>query len=212
MNRGVVLVVMHAQLRGVAREQKILAVRIGNDDLLITQRHGIQAAVSVLLQEIEIGDVILPPIRIQVAEQTHTRLLFHEQEAAKVAIEGLNASAHRNEIVIRAQVVQLHFGERLLQSQMRIQARGACAHVHVDDAEFLHIQIIQADYGRDADAPVDWTKRSTAVKQVEGKSKGLIEEDLVAFAEKIAASRPCRADVGGRGQAPAVEKCVAGGC
>src|ERR1700691_1528270 len=80
MNRGVVLVVVHAQLRGVAREQKVLAVRIGNDDLLIAQRHGIQATVGVLLQEIEIGDVVLPPIRIQVAAQTHAGLLFYEQD------------------------------------------------------------------------------------------------------------------------------------
>src|ERR1700728_2989552 len=210
MNRGVFFVVMHAQLCGVAREQKILAVRIGNDDLLIAQRHGIQATVGVLLQEIEIGDVVLPPVRIQVAEQTHAGLLFYEQEAAKVAMESLDAGPHRNEIVIRAQVVQLHFGERFLQSEMRIQARGAFAHVHIDDAEFLHIQIVQADDGRDADAPVHRTKRSIAVKQVEGKRKSLIEEDLVAFAEKIAASRPRRADVGGRGQAPAVEKRVAG--
>src|SRR5580693_10049176 len=211
MNRGIVLVVMHAQLSGVTRKQEILAIRVGDDYLLIAQRHGIQSAVGVLLQEIKIGDVILPPIGIQVAEETHAGLFFHKKETAKIAVERLNAGAHGNEIVIRAQVVQLHLGEGFLQTDMRIQARGALAHVHVYDAEFLHVQIIQADYRRDANAPIHWTERGVAVKKIKRKRKSLIEEKLVALAEKIAAAGARGTDVRGCGQAPAIEKCVAGG-
>ena len=84
-------------------------------------------------------------------------------------------------------------------------------HVHVDDAEFLHIQIIQTDHRRDADAPIHRTERSVAMKQIKRKRKSLVEKNLAALAEKIAAAGPRGTDVGGRGQAAAVEKRVAGG-
>ena len=125
---------MHAHLRCVSREQEILAIRVGDDDLLIAQRHGIQPAVGVLLQKIEIGDVVLPAIRIEIAEDTQARLLFDEQKTAKIAIESLNARTYRDEIEIRPDVVQFDFAECFLQAEVRIQARGAFAHVHVDDA------------------------------------------------------------------------------
>ena len=59
---GIVLVVMNAQLRGVTLEQEILAKHIGDNHLLIAQRHRIQAAVGILFEEIEVGNVVLPPI------------------------------------------------------------------------------------------------------------------------------------------------------
>ena len=106
----------------------------------------------------------MPPIRIEVAEETNARLLFYKQEAAKIAVERLNACAHRHEIEIRADVVQLDFAKSFLQSDMRIEARRAFAHIHIDDAEFLHREIIQADHRRDANAPIHRTERRIAVK------------------------------------------------
>ena len=121
------------------------------------------------------------------------RLFVHKQKSAKVRIEFLNAGAHGNEIVIGAQVVQLHFDEGFLQSQMRVESRRAFAHIRADDSQFPHIQIIQAELGRDADAPVHWLEGSVAVKQVEGEAQSLIQEKLFAAAEESGELPGCAA-------------------
>ena len=54
---------------------------------------------------------------MQIAENAHARLLFHKNKTAEVAVESLNSRAYGNEIVIRADVVQLHLRERFLQAR-----------------------------------------------------------------------------------------------
>src|ERR1700722_11911289 len=152
---GIVLVVMNAQLRGVTLEQEILAKHVGDDHLLITERHGIQAAVGILFEEIKIRDVVLPPIRIEIAEDADARLLFHKQETAEVAIKSLNAGAHRDKVVIWADILDLEFAEGFLQTDVRVETRGAFGHVGVDDSAFLDVEIIQTDGLSDSDAPVN---------------------------------------------------------
>ena len=167
MDGGIVFVVVNAQLRGVTLEQEILAKHVGDDHLLIAQRHRIQAAVGILFEEIEVRDVILPPIRIEIAEDADAWLFFHKQETAEVAIESLNAGAHRDKIVVRADILDLEFAEGFLQTDVCVETRGAFGHVGVDDSAFLHIEIIQTDSWSDSDAPIDRTERSIAMKQVE---------------------------------------------
>ncbi len=161
---GIVFVVVNAQLRGVTLEQKILAKHIGDDHLLIAQGHRIQAAVGILFEEIKIRDVILPPIRIEIAEDADAWLFFHKQETAEVAIKTLNAGAHGDKVVIWADIFDLEFAEGFLQTDVCVETRGAFGHVDVDDSAFLDVEIIQTDSRSDSDAPIDGTKRSIAMK------------------------------------------------
>ena len=121
----------------------------------------------------------------RVAEEAHAGLLVGENEAAEIAGEGLNADAQRNEIVLIAEVLQLHFGEAFLQADVRIQPRGSFAHVEVDDAVFLHGQVVDIHLGRDLDSPVGGTERRVAMKQVEGKRQVLAHEELAEAPEEL---------------------------
>ena len=152
----------------------------------------IQAAVRIFLEEIEVGEVVLPAIIRIVAEEAHAGLLVDEKKPAKIAVELLNSRAHGNEIEIGAEVVKLHLAERFLQADVRIEARGAFAHVDVDDAQLPHVEIVQADHRSHANPPIHRAEGRVAVKQVEGEEESLIEEELLALAEEIRARRAAR--------------------
>src|SRR5271163_2506170 len=165
MNSALIVVITHAELRGIALKEKILPVCIGDNHLLISSRPGIEPAVGVLLEQIEVSQVVLPAIRIQIAEKSHAGLFVHEQKAPEIGVEFLNARANGHKIKIRAQVVNLHLAEQFLESDMVIKARGARAYVNVHDAELAHVEIVQADRRSHANPPVHRTERRVAVKQ-----------------------------------------------
>src|SRR5207245_11055886 len=107
MQTGVVLVVVHTELSCVARPDEILPVKVGDDHLLMAPAERVQAAVGVLLEEMEIREVVLPAVRVQGAKDAHARLLLNEEEPAKVAAKPLDARAHREEVIVGADVPRL---------------------------------------------------------------------------------------------------------
>ena len=118
-----------------------------------------------------------------------------------------------DEVVLIAQVLELHFGKAFLQSDMRIQPRGAFPNVEIDDAVFLRRQVIDVDFGRDLDAPVRRAeRRRVAMKQVEGERHVLAHEELPEASEKLRFAWTGRAYTAGNRQAAAVGERVAGGC
>ncbi len=88
-------------LRGEAGNRQVLAIEIGDEDVVLAQLLAdvVEAAVGVLLQPAEIGEVVLPAVVVAVAEQAHAELAVLEQEAAEIGRERLDADAHRIEIV-----------------------------------------------------------------------------------------------------------------
>src|SRR6202050_1370997 len=209
VNTGRVVVVVHAELRRVALEKEILLVDVREDDLLFSSAPGIQAAVGVLLKQVEVGQVVLPAVGIEVAEKTHTGLLVDEKKAPEIGVELLNARAHGNEVEVRAQVVDFYLSKEFLKAEVRVQARGAIAHVDIHYAELAHVEIVQADDGSHSNPPVHRTEGRIAMKQVKGEKKQLIQEKLLAFAEKIAGPRTRRADVAWNRQASTIDQGVA---
>src|SRR6185369_7434500 len=105
-------------------------------------------------------------------------------------------------------IVQLYFREGFLQSDMRVEAVGSAEHVWSDNAEFADVEVVDADFWCDADAPVHWFKGSVSAKQIEGEAQRLVHEFLLAAAEEFVAAGFCRADIAGRRHAPRVEGCV----
>src|SRR6266404_4832209 len=72
---------------------------------------------------------------------------------------------------------------------MGVQAIGSAAHIRANNPQLANIQIIEANFRRDADSPVNWLERSVAVKQINRKTQSLIDKFLFAAAEKRCAAR-----------------------
>src|SRR6185369_7537775 len=89
MERLVVTIVMVAEFYRVALLESILPVQVGYIDLLIACIEGVQAAVGILLEHLEVGQVELVPICFEVAEQTSAKVAIVEDETAEVAVEAL---------------------------------------------------------------------------------------------------------------------------
>ncbi len=96
LKRRIVFVVMEAGLNGIARLDEILPVKIGDHHLLVAVAKGVQAAVGVLFQHREIGQVELIAVGIQVPVEPHARLLVGENEPAEIAGEAI-CTPMRNE-------------------------------------------------------------------------------------------------------------------
>src|SRR6185436_5552784 len=153
LERRIVLVVVEAGLNGVAQLEKILTIQVGDEHLLLARFQAVQGAVSVLLQHVEVGQVIDIAVGLEVAEDAEAGLLIVEDEPAEIAIEGLDAGAHRNEIVGAAQILQLEFEKRLLQADVRIDSTGALADVDVDDSVFTDLQVVDVELGSETELP-----------------------------------------------------------
>src|SRR4029077_3056026 len=94
--RGIVLVVVEADLDGVAGLEEILAVQIADEHLPLPVLKAVQTAIGVLVEHREVRGVVLVAIVAQVAEDADAGFLVVEDEAAEIAVEGLDAGAHGN--------------------------------------------------------------------------------------------------------------------
>src|SRR5262249_7606913 len=170
-------------------------------------REGVQSAVGIFLEEIEVGGVVFETIGTEIAEEANAGLLVDEEKTAEVGVELLDAGADGDEIVIGAEVGEVVFTEELLKSEVSVEAIGAVADVWTNDAEFADLEIVEANFGRDANAPVDRLKAGVAVEEIEGNADGLVEEKLFAATEETLAAGLRRAYVaGGREATPFEER------
>ncbi len=105
-------------------------------------------------RKLKIGGVVFDAVAAKIAEDADAGLFVDEEETAEVGVELLDAGAHGNEIVIGAEVGEFYFHEGFLQADAGVEAIGAVAHVGADDAEFAYVEIVEADFRGDANAPV----------------------------------------------------------
>ncbi len=131
---------------------------------MVTTVEGVEAAVGIFLEEVEIGDVVFDAIAVEVTEDAQGRFFVDKKKAAEVGVELLNAGARGDEIVIGTEVVELHFDESFLQAEVIVEAVRAAAGIGTDDAELADFQIVEAELRSDANAPVDGFEGSVAVK------------------------------------------------
>ncbi len=62
VNSGVVLIVVNAELRCVARLEEILHVQIRDDHLLVPWLECVESAVRIFFEEVEIREVVFPAV------------------------------------------------------------------------------------------------------------------------------------------------------
>jgi hypothetical protein len=78
---------------GVAGKEKILEIDIGEEELLVAEGEGVERAVSIFFEKIEVGRVVFDLVGVEVAEEAETGLFVDEEEAAEVSVELLDAGA-----------------------------------------------------------------------------------------------------------------------
>ena len=204
---GIVFIEGENKFRGVARRKEVLQVGIGEKHLLVAAvKCGVEAAVGIFFEEIEIGKIVFEAIALEIAEDTETGLLIDKKKTAEVGVELLNAGARGYEIEIRAEVGEFYLDKSLLQGKVLVEAIGSAANVGADDAKFAYAEIIQTNFRGDADAPVGGFEGSIAVEEVKGETESLIEEGLLALAKKIITAGARSADVAGGRDTSSVDK------
>ena len=142
---GIVAVVEETEFRGVSLGKEILDIKIADVNLLVPLVEGIQAAVGVFFEEVKVSQVVVEAIGAQVAEDADSGLLFGEDEAAKIAIELLDTGADRDEIEVRAQIVNLGFNKRLLHAGVCVKAIDTFRRIDVHESALAGLQEIQVD-------------------------------------------------------------------
>src|SRR4030081_3333428 len=102
MDAALIVVVMKAELGGVTLRESILYIDIGDPHLLMPGFEGVQTAVSILFQEVEISEVVIDTIRSQISEHSDRRVLVDKNKTTKIATEALDTGSNGYEIEIRA--------------------------------------------------------------------------------------------------------------
>ena len=171
---------------------------IGHVDLLVTPIELIQVRVSVLLEHVERGDVVLPAVIVVIAEDADTKVRVIKNEAAKIAYEWLNADTRGNEIVIARQITQMNFTEGLLQCEEFLFASGPILRIWIYDISFLHVDVVVIVNTDDSKRPLDRLKCGLAFEEIDTDGKIVGVKELVAAPEKLRAVRTICADAARR--------------
>src|SRR5262249_28003370 len=224
-------VVEPAELERVALDEGILAKEVRDVDLLVAhidlgELDRVQLAVGVFLEHVEHRQVVLIPVRPDVAEHPRAEVRVAEDKASKIAGEFLDAHAHRGRIEERRttalapfaaqeryqfrRIAQTPFEEHSLDGVESVDARLAFAHILIDDAVFARPQIIDVRNEGCFEPPVNRFERSVAFEHVEGHDEILVDEILPAATEKFKAAGKLAADVLRHRQPAEVEEALAG--
>ena len=114
-----VAVVGDGRLRREAVDQRVLAVEIGDQYVIVPERlrQVVEAAVGVLLDPAEVRQVVLVAVVGARPEQARAQLVVLEQETAEIARERLDADAQRIEVEALGHVSEMLVGEQRLDTQ-----------------------------------------------------------------------------------------------
>src|SRR5439155_24380091 len=157
---GVIAVVVKAQLRGVAGPDRILAVVVRDRYVFlariedIAHEDTVQAAVGVLLERTEVGEVVLVAVRAVVAEEADAEVVVGENEAAEVAAEALDPRAGGNEVVPRGEIGDVVLDERLLQRDVIVFACRPPGGIDIDRVSLADVDVVDVEDRRQAELPV----------------------------------------------------------
>ncbi len=176
---------VHARRDRVAQGQEVLAIEVRDEDALVAALEQVQLAVGFLLELIEIRRVPLVAVLAEVAEGPHAEVGVAEQKTAEIAVERLDARAHRNEIVVGADVGDLDLAERLLQGDVLAAPRDAGFRSGVDAVALAQVDVVQVELRGDAQGPVARLERGVALEQLERKNRVRQERVLAAVAEEL---------------------------
>ena len=208
MDGRLVVVVVEADLRGIARHEEVLPVIVHDEHVLAAIVERVQAAVGVLFELVEEQDVELVAVGKPRPEEADGAVRVAENEAAKVAHERLRTDPRGKEVVIRAGVGELALQEPFLQGKIVAAAGKPVIHVRADDAQFRDGQVIDVENGLQVDSPVRRLEGRVAVRKVHAEPEELRIEELVPVADEVRLEGIRRALEAGRrrGNLPGLEQ------
>ncbi len=196
-----VVVEVKARLRRVALREKVLPEEVGDVDVLPPTVEAVEAAVGVLLQLREVGEVELVLVVPEGAEDARAEVVVGVDEAAEVRDERLDADAHGDGVVVRVHVFELHLGEGFLEGELPVGARRAAPRVDVQDALLARADVVRdAEGGREFDGPLARLEGRVAAEHLKRELEDLIEGEHLGLAEGLGAAGS-RAATGSRGWA-----------
>src|SRR5262249_567530 len=127
----------------------------------------VEPAVGVLLGLAEGGDVELVAARVCGAEEAYGPVGVAEEEAAEGTDERLRGGGGGRKVEVRGGVGDLVFEEVFLQGEVGEVTLRSLAHVGVDHGEFVSVERVEVDDGRDDDLPVGGLERGVPLKEVQ---------------------------------------------
>ena len=181
----VVEVSQETELAGVTFPNQILSENVRDVNLLLAPAELVEVRVSVFLEHVEGGDVVLPAVVVVIAENTNAQVGVVENETAEIAHERLNAGAHGNEIVVVRQIAQMNFGERLLQSIEFPFASRPVLRIRIDDVSLLHGDVVMIVNSEKAQRPIDRLEGGLAFEKIDTDGKIVRVKKLIAQPEEF---------------------------
>ena len=133
---------VETQLCGVTLGEEILAKDIRDQDPLVTRIKAIEIGVSVLLEHLERGEVVLPAIINVVAEEARAEVGVVEDETAEIAYERLNPKSGRHKVIVAGEIADMQLDERFLKRHEIFASGGSVLRVRINDVSFFDIDVI----------------------------------------------------------------------
>jgi len=81
------LVIGGEKFGGVAREEEILQISVGNGDLLAAAFERVDATVRIFFEEVKVSDVVFDFVVVEIAEDADAGLFVLKEETAEVGVE-----------------------------------------------------------------------------------------------------------------------------
>ena len=186
---GLIVVVVEAELCGVAWEQEVLAEVVEDESVLVAVIKGIKEAVGFLFGLIKPNDVELIAVGEPRAEESDGAVGISEDKASKVAYERLRAGTNGEEIVVGAEVSEFCFDEPFFQCGVESRAGRTTADVGVDNSEFVDVEVVKVEHGGNADLPVEGFESGITVGEVKLEFEVVDEEVLFGITVEFCLSR-----------------------
>src|SRR3984893_4503209 len=162
----VVEVSQETEFAGVTFPNQILSENVRDINLLLAPVELVEVRVSVFLQHVERGNVVLPAVVVVVAKNANAQVRVVENETAKIAHERLNAGAQGNKIVVVRQIAQMNFGERLLQRIEFLFPSRPVLRIRIHDVSLLHVDVVMIVNGEQAQRPIDWLESGPGFEKI----------------------------------------------
>ena len=141
---GLVLALVEAGRHRVAGRQEVLAEDVGDGHLLLALLEGVELAVGVLLEEVEVDRVVLPPVARGVAEEARAQVGVAEDRGrgSRKRRAGSRPAPRRSRSCGRASRASPRRRPPRGRSPPGA-ARQDVAHVDRDEVPLLHLQVVE---------------------------------------------------------------------
>jgi hypothetical protein len=142
---GLIVVVVEAELCGIAGEEKVLSEVVKDEGILVAIVKGIEEAVGFLFGLIKPNDVELIAVGEPSAEEPYGAVGISEDESSKVTYKRLRSGANGKEVIIRTEVGEFCFDEPFFECGVESGSGGTTANVGVDHGEFIHVEVVEIE-------------------------------------------------------------------